>query len=186
MKSMTKRIVLLPALLITQLLSLGQETIEKTITIEPNLSFENYEHFKRLILDSPDSRVEFLNDFNFEWGFKVKLLVKETQLRETLSDGTQFEYEFIKIVSKTKVPDSLQFYLTVDPQRYYNELKGEEAFMNQTLKKINDSTYLYFDKVEIEVPAVFRAKFLKTVKDKTRRRGRFEYVNEKRIRLVYF
>jgi len=45
---------------------LSQTIEDKTISIGFSLSFQNYEHYKRLILDSPDSHIEYLDGFNFE------------------------------------------------------------------------------------------------------------------------
>ena len=56
--------------------SFGQTVSDKIITIAPNLSFQNYEHFKRLTLNSPDSPIEYLDGFNFEWGYTYKVSVK--------------------------------------------------------------------------------------------------------------
>ena len=64
---------------------LSQTIEDKTISIGFSLSFQNYEHYKRLILDSPDSHIEYLGGFNFESGYNYKLIVKETKLETTLS-----------------------------------------------------------------------------------------------------
>lgn len=179
-------------LLITSLLalftfySISQTLVKKTIKLAPHLSFENYEHYKRLILNSPDSPIEFLDGFQFEWGYQYLLRVKETKFDETLSDGTQFDYSFIKIISKTKVPDSTEFKLTIDPNRYYHQDISREQEMNTTLKQINDSTYLYFDKVEIEVPKNLKQKFDLILSNNSSKLGSFIFINETRIRLVGF
>jgi len=57
----------------------SQKVTEKIITIEPQMSFQNYEHFKRLTLSSPDSPSEFLSGFEFEWGYNYQIKVKETK-----------------------------------------------------------------------------------------------------------
>lgn len=36
----------------------------------------NYEHYKRLVLNSPDSESEYITDFDFEWGYNYILKVK--------------------------------------------------------------------------------------------------------------
>jgi hypothetical protein len=56
-----------------------QKTKERTISIEPYLSFQNYEHFKRLTLKSPDSEIESLEGFKFDWGYNYKIRVNETK-----------------------------------------------------------------------------------------------------------
>ncbi|MFT5862505.1 MAG: hypothetical protein ACI828_001154, partial [Flavobacteriales bacterium] len=132
--------------------SFGQTVTDRIITIDPNLSFQNYEHFKRLTLNSPDSPIEYLDGFNFEWGYTYKVSVRETKLRPTLSDGTEYDYVLNYIISKTKVPYATQFKLFLAPSRYYHKVDSSEQLMNITLRRIDDNTYLYFDKVEIEVP----------------------------------
>jgi hypothetical protein len=163
----------------------GQTISDRTITIDPYLSFQNYEHFKRLTLNSPDSPIEYLDRFNFEWGYTYRLSVRETKLRSALTDGSQYDYELNHIISKTKVPDSTQFKLFLDPSRYYFKVDSTEQLNNNTLKLINDSTYLYFDKVEIEVPPNLKMIFNQIVKNKTSRLGHFIFINEKCIRLVH-
>ncbi len=166
--------------------AVGQTTKSKTITIEPHLSFQNYEHFKRLTLDSPDSPIDYLSGFDYAWGYTYVVKVKETKLREPLSDGTQYTYVFDKIISKTKVPEGAQFKLTIDPNRYYYELDSSEQEMNATLKPLNDSTYLYMEKVEIEVPEALRSQFATLIQTSTAKRGTFVYIDDKRIRLIAF
>jgi hypothetical protein len=59
-----------------------------------------------------------------------------------------------------------------------------EQEMNKTFTPINDSTFLYFDIIEIEVPTSFIQEFQSIVEGKTSKVGTFIYTNEKRIRLV--
>jgi hypothetical protein len=147
-----------------------------------SLSFQNYEHFKRLTLSSP---VEYLGGFNFEWGYTYRVNVKETKLRFSLLDGKQYDYVLNHVVSKTKVHDSTQFKLLIDPSRCYHLVDSSEQLVNNTLKLINNSTYNYFDKVEIEVPDSLKIIFNQIVEGKTLRLGYFIFINEKRIRLVH-
>tara|TARA_B100000780_G_scaffold146876_1_gene102611 strand:+ start:79 stop:261 length:183 start_codon:yes stop_codon:yes gene_type:complete len=44
----------------------GQQIAYKTITVEPYMYTQNYEHFKRLVFKSPDSAAEFIDGFDFE------------------------------------------------------------------------------------------------------------------------
>lgn len=173
-------------LLLFSFKSHDRETTDKIITIDPYLSFQNYEHFKRLTLSSPDSHIEYLENFDFEWGYEYKVNVKEIRLNQAYSDGTQFEYKLNNIVSKTKIPDSRQFDLFLDSERYYYELDSSEQHMNATFKIINDSTYSYFDKVEIEVPQKLKSQFERIVLGQEKQTGHFMYVNEKRIKLIGF
>jgi hypothetical protein len=165
--------------------SFGQTVSDRTITIDPNLSFQNYEHFKRLILNSPDSPIEYLDGFNFELGYTYKVSVRETKLKSPLTDGSQYEYVLNHIISKTKAPDTTQFKLFLDQSRYDHKVDSSEQSINLILKLINDSTYIYFDKVEIEVPENLKMLFNQIVEGKTSRVGHFIFINEKRIRLVH-
>jgi len=156
----------------------------KTIHLNPYMSFQNYEHFKRLTLSAQNSPIEYLEGFEFEWGYKYEINVRETELSHRLSDGTKFRHTIISVVSKTRVPDSTQFNLFLDPYRYYHASVADDPEFSLTLKPVNDSTYLYFDTVEIEVPASLREKFVLIVEGTSTNTGRFVFINEKRIRLV--
>ena len=179
------KIKLVSFLVLLAVSSSAQTVTNKTVSIEPHLSFQNYEHFKRLPLSSPNSPLEYLEGFEFSWGYKYELSVKETKLEQWLSDGTQYQYSFDKVLSKTKVPDSTQFKLFIDPNRYYYEVDSSEQDINLTLKQVNDSTYSYFDEVEIEVPENLRGKFDRIVNGGQGKLGRFIYINDRRIRLIH-
>ena len=71
MKSLLFVLLCIPTILF------GQKISNKTITIEPYMYTQNYEHFKRLVLDSPDSEAEYIEGFDFEWGYYYTLKVKE-------------------------------------------------------------------------------------------------------------
>lgn len=161
----------------------GQVVKRKTVTIHPNKSFQNYEHFKRLTLSSPDSSVEYISGFEFEWGYTYQLLLKETELLP-LSDGTRLRHELVKVISKTKVPDSTQFRLFLDVNLYYYQVDSSEIETSKTLIQKNDSTYLYFEEVEIIVPTHLTTQFKSIVDGATKKVGTFEFMDEKRIRLV--
>lgn len=175
---------ILVALIFLPLFSIGQKISFQTITIEPYLSLQNYEHFKRLVLNSNNSNVEHIDNFDFEWGFKYQLKVKVNELTSELSDGTKYEFSLDQLISKTKISDSTEFKLFIDPQVYYNNSGTEDEEINRSLKLISDCTYLYFDEVEIEVPKNLKDKFEKIASGKTGKVGKFVFINKKRIRLV--
>ena len=168
-------ILFFPALLF------GQQTIIKEIKINPYMYTQNYEHFKRLVLDSPNSKAEYVDGFDFEWGYFYTLKVKEIYLGE-LPDGTNHEYSLLKVISKEKISDTVIFRMSIDPLKYYHKL--EEGISNYTLSQLNDSTYLYMDQVEIEIPQNFLESFRKKKDDEINFRGDFKFVNGKRVRLV--
>jgi hypothetical protein len=112
------------------------------------------------------------------------LKVAETELKETLSDGTRYRHKLEEIVSKTRVSDTLQFDLILDANRYYHKIDESEGLINTTFEHINKSCFLYFDKIEIEVPAAFKDKFKAVLNGERRSKGRFVFVGDKRIRLI--
>jgi hypothetical protein len=161
-----------------------RETI--TITIDPHLSLQNYEHFKRLTLNSSDSDVDYVDGFDFDWGYTYKLKIIREALASTLSDGTRYRYQLEKIISRTKASDTAQFRLLVDPKVYYYEDASLEKEQNNSLRQLNDSTFLYFNSVEIEVPFFLIETFHEHSQSSKPRIGTFTYINEKKIRLIKF
>ena len=102
-----------------------------------------------------------------------------------MSDGTRYEYSLLKIISKEKVSDTVIFKMSIDPLRFYHKLE-DEGVSNYTLSQLNDSTYLYMDQVEIEIPQNSLESFIKKKDNKIDCRGDFKFVNRKRVRLVSF
>ena len=163
--------------------SFAQEVRYKTITVKPHLEFQNYEHFKRLVLDSPDSEATHIEGFSFKWGYTHHLRVKETKLPATLSDGTRYIYSLETLVSQTKAPDTAQFQLYLDAQIYYHPVNSSETAESNAFQRINDSLYTYHNLVEIEVPDHLRRAFHAIVRGEEKKTGIFGYVSEGRVRL---
>ncbi len=171
------------ALLITSVIQAkSQETRNTTIHVGPALAHQHYEHFKQLVLESDDSHAEFIDGFEFEWGFNYTLLVKETKLAYPLSDGTQYNYELQKVLEKTRVADTVRFLMYTDPQRYY--AAEDDPALNTTFSQADDSTYLYMDEVFIEVPEDLREAFAGLTAGTTGWRGKYAFIGARRIRLV--
>ena len=161
----------------------AQITIEKVVSIDSYKSFQNYEHFKRLTLNTSDTNLEFLEGFNYDWGYTYSVKVAETKLAETRSDGTQYTYAFIEVVSKERESNEFQFRLYLDANRYYYDVGTDEQDMATTFKQLNDSTYLYFDEVEIEIPSALEEGFNRIFSGETAQLGMFIHLNKNRIRL---
>ena len=164
--------------------SFAQTFTIKNINVKPHMVHQNYEHFKRLVLDSPDSEAEYIKGFDFEWGYAYKLKVKETKIGP-LSDGTNFEYSLVKIVKKEKVSDTINFLLVIDPLVHYTKL-DEDGIENFSLKKTDTYEYLYMDEVYIEVPENLNQKFLDLVEKEMSFLAKFNYISSKKIRLISF
>lgn len=171
-------------LLVFSLLIYSQNPVEKNIFVKPFLSLQNYEHFKRLTLNTSDSNIEFIEGFKFEWGYEYQLIVKQTKLKQSLSDGTNYTYSLDKIVSKVKVADTTQFKLFLDANRYYYQLPEKEIALNKTFSQLNDSVFLYFDEIEIVVSDSLIFEFNKIVEGLNAKFGVFIFEDKKRIRLI--
>jgi hypothetical protein len=170
-------------------LCFGQNISYQTITVEPYKSLQNYEHFKRLVLNSSAIEADFIEDFEFQWGYCYTLKVKEEKIMP-LSDGTRFNYYLCKIVSKKKVADSFRFGMFVDPLKYYNKIVAgslhENEEDNYSIKQLNDSTYLYMDEVEIIVPFFHQESFKTKLSQESGFKAIFSIINRNRIRLENF
>ncbi len=165
---------------------LNAQTIStKVVTVKPYMSLQNYEHFKRMVLNSNDIHIESIEGFNFEWGYDYKLKIQVTKLAQEWSDGTRYEHKLLKVLSKTKALPETTFKMRVDPMRYYS-FEAEDSTMNYTLSQINDSTYRYCEKVDLEIPAAFRPTFKKLSKSETGRNAIFNFTPEGRARFVKF
>ena len=169
----------------------GQNISYKKVTVDPYKIIQNYEHFKRFVLNSSDPFPEFIEGFDFEWGYCYTLKVKQEKIIP-LSDGTRYNYYLSKIISKKKAPDSLAFIMHIDPLRYYHKIVAgdlynkEDELDNYSLKKLNDSTYFYMDEIEIEIPSLLQKTLIAKLGKENGFRGMFTFVNKKRIRLKSF
>ena len=163
-------------------INIAQKTSIKTITIEPNKSVQNYEHFRRLLLNSSDPNAEYIDGFNFEWGYTYSLKVKEVMDKYPLSDGSQYSYTLIKELTKTKASDTLEFRLYLcSNMYYYHDPEGTNAFTT-----INDSVYIYLEGPEIEVPGELLNQFKTIVNGNTSNAkvGIFKFGDANRIKLI--
>lgn len=161
----------------------GEQDVQtKTVSIQPYKSLQNYEHFRRMVLECDDDWVEYIDGFDYEWGYTYALEIEETRLASDLSDGTRYEHKLLREISKTPAPDSLEFRLYLSGQVYYYDLGDDED--GRSLKAVNDSTYRYFDEVDIEVPLAFREAFSRIVSGEMEKRGVFRFTPERRLRLV--
>ena len=162
----------------------AQQVFTKTITVKPYMYTQNYEHFKRMVLISPDSEAEYIDGFDFEWGYDYTLKVTETEVGP-LSDGTSYNYTLLSVISKEQVADTAVFKMYIDPLRYYYNPGGDDA-ANFTLQQLNDSTHLYMEMLEIEVPVELEGRFSRSIDHGVGFRGSFKYVHGHRIRLIEF
>lgn len=163
----------------------GQDILTKTIKIEPYLSVQNYEHFKRFVLNSDDPYVEFIDGFDFEWGYFYELEVQQKKI-PMLSDGTQFIYSLNKIKSKLQASDSLIFPIAIDPHLYYQVNLDDNMISNQTLEAVNDSVWIYMDEVELQVPLKLRKTMAEIVEKGVEKRAKCKFINQRKVMLLFF
>ena len=158
----------------------------RTIEVDPYLSFENYEHFKRLVINSQGTSCSAIDGFDFEWGYFYKLKIKENEYIILKSDGEKFSCSLVKVVSKMAVSDTFQFRMLLDAHLYYyteNKILDPD---NSNFAVINDSTFRYFDKIDIIVPSELSATFKSISDGREKRLGIFYFIDNKRIKLVKF
>ena len=55
-----------------------------------------------MVLNSSDSHARYIDGFEFDWGYRYSLRVKQTTIGP-LSDGTLYEYSLIETLSKLRV-----------------------------------------------------------------------------------
>lgn len=123
------------------------QDISKTITttIDPYKTVTNGAFFQVITLHSKDCSVEYLQDFDFEWGYSYNVTLKETQLENPPEDGSCMKYDLLSVNSKTKAPNDFVFGLLITKNLYLGS--GDEQVENLVL--INDSTYRYMDEINI-------------------------------------
>jgi len=174
---------IISALLVIFSLSVfGQKTRCQKITVEPYMSFQFYEHFNRLVLNASDPNVEFISGFDFKWSYKYKLKVKVEEFEEALSDGSRFNYSLVKGIKKEKVTDPYEFKLFLTSKPY--PFETDETVSN--FKYVNDSTYQYFDKIDIEVPSELKSEFEKIRSGEMSKNGNLRFVGENKAILLRF
>jgi Domain of unknown function (DUF4377) len=158
----------------------------RTISVDPYLSFENYEHFKRLVIGSQESSCSSIQGFNFEWGYFYKLKIKETEFDYPRSDGEQFSCSLLEVISKEEVRDTFQFRLFLDANLYYNNDPSIPDFNGRLMKVLDDSSYLYFNQIELEIPLDLQEVFNAILEGKINKNGLFNFISTRRIRLIRF
>lgn len=159
----------------------GNSQTEKkmTITVEPHMQVSNGAFFKQFTLHSKDSDVDFIQGFEFEWSYFYELNIVARKLKHPPADASDTEYSLSKIISKRKVPEDYQFKLLLDKDLYLGP--GEQA---STFKAINDSTFLYFDQIAIEVDPTLSEAFGKIMHEGEVRYGHFMFISPTKIKLI--
>lgn len=166
------------------LLSLSSVAQDKKSTIEVDIQpFKGLSYgafFKSLTLRSnAEKGLEYVSGFEFEWGYEYVLKVRKTILQNPPEDGSNTNYELIKVISKTPVPEDYQFHLSVERDVYLGP--GDQESM---LVMVNDSTYRYDDDINLIIPEKLKVAFLKRIESGRYHLAPFEFVDNSNIRLV--
>ena len=156
-----------------------QQTKLFTITVEPYMVVSNDAFFRVMHLSSSDESTDYIEGFDYEWGYTYVLKVKRTILKNPPMDGSDRTYSLVKVISKTPVPENYQFKLTLIHDLYLGP--GEQA---STFTAINDSTFSYFEKIEVVVPSALREEFDQKIVGENYHKGTFVFAEENRIRLI--
>lgn len=152
---------------------------EMEITILPYKKVTNGAFFQVITLSSPDCYVEYLDGFDFEWGFTYRLRVKETHLQSPPEDGSSYEYELLEVISKTRMEKEYTFKMGLSRDFYLSD--GADQINN--FQFVNDSTYRYMDEINIEYPsekAYFMDEIMST---RIYKKGTFVFIDANTIRL---
>jgi len=140
---------------------------ELIIIIEPYLTLTNGAFFTDLSLVANHPYVEKIKGFDFEWGYRYQLKVKETIFAEVPSDAPDRSFELIKVILQYK--DQNDFELTLLNEFYLSEPKNESVI------KIKSGLYSYHHNLIFKVPPRLRAIFDRKMKQKKYCKGIFGY-----------
>jgi hypothetical protein len=118
---------------------------------------------KHLGLTTNDPGCDFIEGFDFEWGYYYTLEVEKTKLAQPPMDGSSLEYKLVSIQSKNPATSDMVFQMRLEFDKYLG--KGDNI---KLLVKKSDTIYLYDDEIEIHIPEDMKAawdNFLSAGKD---------------------
>ncbi len=173
------KIKLVLLLILISTIGKSQSGRNQTITVEPYMVVRNDAFFKILTIKSNDCYADFIQGFDFQWGYAYKLKIKIKKIKNPPQDASDTDYILLKTISKTKVPDDYQFKMLLDKDLYLGP--GEQV---SNFESINDSTYTYFDKIEIEIASTLKDEFNKIINEGQVRYGNFIFISPTKIKLI--
>jgi len=153
----------------------------KTIDVEvfPYKSLSYGAFFKNLTLKTIPENIGHIDGFEFEWGYRYKLKVKETTPHSPPMDGSSVNYKLIIVISKTKASSQETFDILLEHELYLGP--GEQT---NTFKYINDSTYSYFEDINMLVKPKLIDDFKRVMKSDNRVKGKFIFKSQGLIELI--
>lgn len=156
----------------------AQESKIDTVLVEPYLQLTYGAFFKSLTLKSNDERIEEIQGFDFEWGYQYQLIVESKMVNPALRDISKFQFRLIELLEKKPVDHRFRFQLVLDSNK---SLTGEKQ---SAFEKLNDSTYLYFDQIEIIVSQALSERFYQVFQNQQSKTGTFQFSETGKISLT--
>jgi hypothetical protein len=141
----------------------GKDKVDQiTVTIEPYKHVTNSVFYTFLALTCSDRGVEYIDGFNFEWGYIYELELKRTKLAQPMEDARDTDYHLIKVISKKAVADSITFetYLSGWVQLAPNVKDDTGAFTfnnDGTCTYLGEMTFNYANEFEEKLRALNRS-----------------------------
>ena len=157
-----------------------KEIIE--VTVEPYKGLSYGAFFKDLDLRCSDRSAEYIQDFEFEWGYHYVLQVEKTHLAQPPMDASSVTFKLKKVISKTPVEKGYTFQITLENEFDLGPPDQEE--LRVTLTQQSENVFRYFNEIDIIVPSELYAKFSKVLYQNASRKGTFEFAPDGRIKLI--
>jgi hypothetical protein len=144
------------------------------VTVEPYKRPTNGAFYTFLALKCSDRGVDYIDGFDFQWGYIYELELKRTKLAQPLVDAGDTDYHLIKIISKKAVTDSTTFitHLVGWVQLAPNLEEDSGAFTFN-----NDGTCTYLDEMTFKYPNEMEGKLKALNKAKGYKKGTFIFLN---------
>lgn len=179
--------IFLSLLVLLSFSATSQRVRTKTIRVEPYLEVTNGAFFKTLSLKTNNPLVNELKGFDFTWGYRYKLVVSVPNKGKRYSpikqqqpqDVSSVQYQFVKVASKSKVDASFTFNMRLERDFYLGE--GEQK---NNFSRVNDSTYRYFDAIQLVVPPHLKEAFNAIIEKGENHIGTFSFIDEQTIKLM--
>ena len=149
---------------------------EKTIIIEPYLQLTNGAFFTSLTLVSDNPYVDYVKGFDFNWGIRYQLKVKERIFAMPPEDMSDREFELMEVLLQTPAKDNFEMILI---NEFYLSEPTEES-----ITKLKKGWYRYHNEMEFKVPPKLRAEFDRKMKKKSYCRGHFGFDKDDNIILL--
>jgi len=70
---------------------------ERTVIIEPHKQLSNGAFFMDLTLVSDNPYIDYIEGFDFEWGYRYQLVVQETIFSNPPQDASDRTFELVKV-----------------------------------------------------------------------------------------